>query len=182
VVVLLQRRRGGGTVSGCWSSCFHIAPGILIRKRMGGEGPVLTKMNDDEEWRQMSPFAVWLPSRLQRHGTWISYQKVMGEGGVLLSWLAPWLYYPPRSHRLVGPSCGLIVVVGARLLCDVSASDVALACHSCCIWGMQLLLRAVGEDRGWWWLLVRVAMWRRWTVVVDNGGGRGRSCGRSFAV
>jgi len=160
-------------VSGRWSSRFHIAPGILVRKRMGGEGPVLTKMNDDEEWRQMSPFAVWLPSHLQRRGTWISYQKVMGEGGVLLSWLAPWLYYPPRSRRLVGPSCGRIVLMGARLLCDMSASDVALACHSCCIWGMQLSLRAVGEDRGWWWLLVRVAMqhagWSLWTMMVVEG-------------
>jgi len=149
---LLQRHRGGGTVSGYWSSHFHITPGILVRKRMGGEGPVLTKMNKDEEWRQMSPFAVWLPSRLQQCGTWILYQKVMGEGGVLLTWLAPWLYYPPRSRHLVGPSCG------RSFACDVSASDVALVCHSCCIWGMQWSLRVVGEDCGWWWPLVRVAM------------------------
>jgi len=66
---LLQRQRGGGTVSGRWLLHFHIAPGILVRKRMGGEGPMLTKMNDDEEWQQMPPFAIWLPSRLQRHGT-----------------------------------------------------------------------------------------------------------------
>ena len=154
-------------MSGHWSSRFHIAPGILVRKRMGGGGPVLTKMNDNEEWRQMSPFTVWLPSRLQRCGTWILYQKVMGEGGMLLSWLAPWLYYPPCSCRLVGPSCGCIVpscghiiLMGAHLLCDMSAGDVVLVCHSCCIWGMQWSLRAVGEDRGWWWPLVRVAMQR----------------------
>jgi len=45
--------------------CFHIAPGILVRKRMGGEGPVLTKINNNEEWRQISPFTIWLPSHLQ---------------------------------------------------------------------------------------------------------------------
>jgi len=72
--------------------------------------------------------------------------------------------------------------VGACLLCDMSESDVALACCSCCVWGMQWLLRAVGEDHGWWWPLVTVAMQRRWTVVVDDGGGRGCSHGHSFAV
>jgi len=144
------------------------------QKENGGRG-ACAHQNEQQQ-------GIWLPSHLQRCGTWISYQKIMGEGGVLLSWLAPWLYYPPRSHHLVGPSCGCIVLMGARLLCDMSASDMALACHSCCIWGMQWSLRAVGEDHGWWWPLVRVAMRRRWMVIVDNGGGRGRSCGCSFAV
>jgi len=151
VVILLQRWRGGGTVSGCWSSYFHITPGILIRKRMGGEGPVLTKMNDDEEWRQMSPFAVWLPSRLQRCGTWISYQKVMGEGGVLLTWLAPWLYYPPHSCHLVGPSCG---------------RSFALWCVSKqCGIGMSFLLR-LGHA-----VVVEGGGWRPWMVVAVGESG-----------
>jgi hypothetical protein len=53
------------------------------------------QINDYDERRYASPFAVWLPHRCQRRGTWNSCEKNLWGGGVVV----------------LGGGCSVIVVV-----------------------------------------------------------------------